>query len=130
MYNDWFNTGDIGYMDRENELHVVSRSDDMVIINSHKLYLNDIAEIIQRETKTSECFVSVLNLNDNQTLCCLYSANFEINREIISKLKLVLLTEEIPRYFVRISSMPRTLNGKIDQNNAKKILINKLQSHF
>ena len=38
LYNGWLNTGDIGYVDDNDELHIVNRIDDVIIINSHKLF--------------------------------------------------------------------------------------------
>lgn len=42
LYNGWLNTGDVGFLDENNELHIVERIDNLINIDSHKIYPSDI----------------------------------------------------------------------------------------
>lgn len=56
-YNGWLNTGDIGYIDLNGGLHITDRIDDMIIINSHKIYPGNIEHEILKISEIQECVV-------------------------------------------------------------------------
>ena len=45
----------MGYFDEHGELHIIGRSDDMIIIGAHKIYPFDIEQQIQAFTDIYEC---------------------------------------------------------------------------
>lgn len=44
LYNNWLNTGDIGFFDEYDELHVINRIDDVINIDAHKIYPSEVEE--------------------------------------------------------------------------------------
>lgn len=113
LYEGWHNTGDVGYIDTYGELHILNRLDDVIIIDSHKVYPSEVEKKIIEQSNVKECAVAKVELNGNEFIGCLYASEKEIDQDIKEKLKSNLLIYEIPRFFLRCDALPRTKNGKI-----------------
>lgn len=122
MYKKWLNTGDLGYFDKYKELHIVNRIDDLMIIDSHKIYPFDIEEEIMKLSDINDCCIIKEQKDDKQFLSCLYVSAYEKECEIREILKKTCLAYEIPKKFKRCGEIPRTLNGKINKTEVRKLL--------
>lgn len=122
IYQDWLNTGDVGYLDENDELHIVDRIDDVIIIDSHKIYPSDIEKQITKNTSISECIVLKLENKGNEFIGCLYAGKNEIENNIKDRLNQVLIFYEIPRFFLKCDTLPHTMNGKISVQDAKDLI--------
>lgn len=118
----WLNTGDVGFIDEFDELHIVDRVDDVIIIDSHKIYPNEVEKQIIAHTPISECVVVKLEFKGNEFVGCLYVSEYNNKDSLKDKLKAILLSYEIPRYFFRCETVPKTMNGKISQLETKILL--------
>ena len=118
----WHNTGDIGYIDSNGELHVVNRVDDVIIIDSHKVYPSEVEKQILEQNAVKECAVVKVECNGNELIGCLYVSEEKIDEVIKNQLKAKLLTYEIPRFFVRCDELPRTKNGKVSMREVQTCL--------
>ena len=127
LYKDWLNTGDIGYIDENEELHVLSRIDSLIIKDAHKIYPFEVEEKIQSLADISECVVTMVTVQDRDKLCCLYSSETEIPKDIVGKLGNFMMKYEIPKVFVRIDKLPKTANGKIAKLAVEEILLRELE---
>ncbi|MBE7057158.1 MAG: acyl--CoA ligase [Ruminococcaceae bacterium] len=121
LYHGWLNSGDVGYIDERDELHIVDRVDDVIVINSHKIYPSDIENQILANLPFNDCAVVPFKNGNRCYIGCLYTTNIEV-KDIRRQLMNVLLPYEIPEVFFRSDFMPRTINGKISKNNIQKIL--------
>lgn len=122
LYRSWLNTGDIGYIDEFRELHVTDRADDVIIIDSHKVYPRDIERLILNNTDVTDCVVSGFTYNGAVTIGCLYVSNIDCTQSIIHKLKETLMYYEIPKRFEKVDVIPHNSRGKTDVAEVKKIL--------
>lgn len=122
LYENWHNTGDVGYIDTNGELHIINRLDDIIIIDSHKVYPSEVEKKIVEQSDVKECAVAKVELNGNEFIGCLYAGEKEIDRDIKEKLKSKLLVYEIPRFFLRCDALPRTKNGKISTREVQACL--------
>lgn len=122
LYEGWHNTGDVGYIDANGELHIINRFDDVIIIDSHKVYPSEVEKKIIEQGCVKECAVAKIELNGNEFIGCLYAGEKEIDRDIKEKLKSKLLVYEIPRFFLRCDAIPRTKNGKISTREVQACL--------
>ena len=121
LYNDWFNTGDIGYMDENGELYVVGRMDDLVNVHGHKVYLCDIEKIIREYESIKDCAVICENDKSNDpVIICFYELydndNFDLDL-VIKHCKKYLSQYEVPKRWTYVESMPKTLNNKISKSD-------------
>lgn len=121
LFNNWYNTGDIGFFDSNSELHIIGRSDDLIIINSHKIYPFEIENLIMRLENVEECGVVKCIKNEQEILVCAYVSPFSnLNlKRILSK---YLIAYEIPKIYIKLDKIPKNKNGKID----RKKLIEKI----
>ncbi len=121
LYNNWLNTGDIGFIDEQDELHVVNRVDDMIICNAHKVYPQDVEKIILEIDGISECVVAKCICDGFETIGCLYASDTDHAVSILRNLKKILMPYEIPRHFFRTDTIPLTIRGKVDKREVEKI---------
>lgn len=123
LYEDWLNTGDIGYFDEYNELHIVDRVDDVIIINSHKIYPADIEKVIREYELIKDCVV--IYGSDENLMICFYelynSENFYVDL-LIKHCKNYLSLYEIPQKWIFLKSISKTYNNKISKNDIKVLL--------
>lgn len=124
LYKSWLNTGDIGFFDNNEELHIIDRLDDVIIIDSHKIYPSEVERKIIDNTPIRECVVVKEEINNNEFIACLYVGDCYDEKIIKEKLKEFLLPYEIPRRFIHCNAIPRTNNGKISKLQIKNIIKN------
>ena len=122
-YKGWLNTGDVGFIDGNDELHIVGRIDDVIIIDSHKVYPSEVEKQVIAHTATTECVVVKLEYKGNEFIGCLYMGDDAIESKIREKLSKVLMPYEIPRCFSKIQTVPRTMNGKVSKKDIQDILL-------
>ena len=124
LYKGWLNTGDIGYIDENGELHIVGRADDLIIINAHKIYPNDVEYAILNNTDVTECVVVgyVSSHTGAMTLGCVYVSQVSLSVNDKKQLGKILLPYEVPKYYLRVEELPKNQNGKILRNEVKKLL--------
>jgi len=127
LYQDWLNAGDIGYLDGYNELHVIGRIDDMIVIGAHKIYPAEVERLIQAAADVYECVVALVDIQGEDVLCCLYASNEEMRADIKNILGTGLMKYEIPKLFVRTGAIPKTRNGKISSKGVKETIKRELE---
>lgn len=112
LYKVYLNTGDIGYIDNNDELHIVDRIDDVIVINSYKIYPSEVEKIVLRHPNVVDCIVFISNTN---SIMCKYTMNMDFNIDVeLSKLcKLNLPLYETPSKFIRVEEIARSINGKL-----------------
>lgn len=125
LYQDWLNTGDIGFWDEFGELHVVGRVDDVIICDAHKIYPSDVEKLILENPSISDCAISRCTVNGLETIGCLYVSNRECTAEIIHRIKDRLAKYEIPKRYLRTEVIPHNSRGKVDRNAVADILSGK-----
>lgn len=126
LFNNWLNTGDTGFFDECGELHIVNRIDDVINIDAHKIYPNEIEETILSLYGINECAVVELENSRNKFLACLYTGDFIAEKDIRAYLMEILPNYEIPQRFVRCHQMPRTMNGKRSKLLVRNELIKRI----
>lgn len=121
LYEKWLNTGDVGFIDKFCELHITDRVDDVLNVNSHKIYPSEIESAILENSNIKECVVIKVELSNREYMCCVYSGEKENLILLKQKLSRFLMLYEIPRYWVRYDVIPSNLNGKYQKYELKKI---------
>lgn len=113
LYNDWFNTGDIGYVDEENNLFITGRVDNMITVGSHNVYPEEVEYLIKTKANVKDCIIcSQKNSVYGNKIICYYVADFDLASELNEYCVANLAPYEIPSEFMRIENIPVTNNGK------------------
>jgi len=113
LYNGWLNTGDIGYIDKNNNLFITGRVDNMITIGSHNVYPEEIETFIMKILEVNDCIIIPMK-NDvhGNKMICFYVANADISHDLKEFYITNLAPYEIPSVFIRIDKIPTTDNGK------------------
>lgn len=121
--DEWLNTGDIGYLDKNQELYVLGRGDDVIITAAHNVYPNEIEQYINEIKEIKNSFV--IGIDDillGKKVICLYEANENNMDKIIRNYcKKKLASYEIPKEFYKVDALPYTVNGKKNRCEAIKL---------
>ena len=127
LYLGWLNTGDVGFFDINGELHIVDRTDDVIIIDSHKIYPQSIVNDILQINGILDCAVFPIETTCNKertTIICFYlSGSMNNLSETIRRTLLETHPKyEVPDEFICVSN--------IERNSSGKILKSKLIEHY
>lgn len=122
LCKNWHNTGDIGYIDCYGELHIVGRMDEVIAIDSHKIYPEEVEEVFLRFPTIKDCLVFKCDIASQSHLCCLVVGD-ECNVDVIKiKAREFLMHYEMPKYIFKCAELPCNSNGKKSAIKAQQIL--------
>lgn len=123
----WYNTGDVGYIDTNGELYITGRLDDVIIIDSHKIYPSEVEKQIVALSDIKECVVVKAECNDREFIGCLYISEYTISQNIKNTLESKLSVYEIPKLFLKCEFLPKNKNGKILRRAAVDVIQKELK---
>jgi fatty-acyl-CoA synthase len=114
----WLHTGDLGHVDEDGFLYVVSRSKDMYISGGLNVYPAEVEVVLLGNPKVAE--VAIMGVPDEKwgevgkAIVVLRPGEEASSEEMISFLKERLANYKIPRYVeFRSDPLPKTVSGKI-----------------
>ena len=104
VYDGWFNSGDIGYQDKDGYVYVTGRSKNVIVTqNGKNIYPEEIELLLSKIPEIAECMV--------------YGKEVEGEKELIISVKVIPNNEEIER-----------LHGKdLKEEEIHKIIWNKIK---
>ena len=132
---NWFRTGDLGFMDDEENLYVYDRIDNMIIVNGENVYPAEVENLVPLLDGVHLAILSSLpHPISGQELVLIYEgikANADIQRQWCRILEKHIASYKIPKKFIHISALklekiPTANNGKI----LRKQLNNKLHELY
>ena len=115
LYNRWFNTGDLGYIDQKGNLYITGRSDNAVLVGSHIVYLEDVEKTILQMDGVQDCVVlSKSHEVHGNVLVCYYEGSPEVfsNENIRNHCIKNMASYEVPYKFIKMKKLLTNLNGK------------------
>lgn len=122
-----FKTGDLMSMDENGLLEYHGRNDHMVNLNGMRIELAEVEIVLLEDQTITETVCTLDNIRGADHLVCYYACNdsVEDEKEFVSSTK-ERLAEKLPDYmiptiFVKMDSLPRNLNGKIDRNSLPEV---------
>ena len=130
----YLRTGDLGFIDN-NELYIVERLKDLIVIRGKNFIPNDIEQAIMKtdpRLHVSNVAFSYLDKSDEQLIvaCEVEKKHLKHQQELINKIKETIVSEfDISPKEVLIlekDSLPKTVSGKIQRQRYKKTYIENL----
>jgi long-chain acyl-CoA synthetase len=116
FHNEWFRTGDIGFMDADGFFKIVDRKKDMIKVSGFNVFPNEIENVLASNPKVLE--VAAIGVADQKS--------GEVIKVFIVKKDQSLTEEElkefchknmtnykVPKYFVFRTELPKSNVGKI-----------------
>ncbi|MFV8830280.1 class I adenylate-forming enzyme family protein [Alkalihalobacterium sp. APHAB7] len=128
IYEGWYYTGDLGFIDDEGDLNIVGRIDDMIISGGEKIYPELIEKVLVEHPKVNE--VIIIGEEDERwgQIVVAYivpndcSISFqELDR--FCKYHNQLSSYQRPRKYVLLDHIPKSPTGKVLRKKLKENII-------
>lgn len=136
FYNEWFLTGDLGYMDEEGYFYIVDRKKDMIIAGGYNIYPREVEEVLYEHEAIQECVVvGVPDPYRGETVkayIVLKQGKKTTEEELNKFCREKLAAYKVPRIYEFRDSLPKTAVGKILRRtliDEEKSKISKLQEN-
>lgn len=111
-----YRTGDLARLLPNGDIEFIGRIDNQIKLRSFRIELSEIESLVLENDSIIEAFSQVRGDEEDSKYICLYftaKTNIdieELRKDLLKKLPNYM----IPTYFVQLSKMPLTSNGKID----------------
>lgn len=118
-----FLTGDLGYFDKKNYLHIVGRKDNTIKISGYRVDTLEVENLVNLNFKINNSCLVKIDIFNNSILCLFVETNKKINTtKILKFLKEKIPTYSIPKRIISIKKFPLNQNNKVDKNKIKLLL--------
>ncbi|MDG5786932.1 long-chain-fatty-acid--CoA ligase [Evansella sp. AB-P1] len=115
--DDWFLTGDMGYMDEDGFFYIVDRKKDMIIAGGFNIYPREIEEILYEHEDIQEaCVIGVPDPYRGETVKAFIvpKEGRDLSEEKIEEFcREHLASFKIPRLYEFREELPKTMVGKV-----------------
>ena len=125
LRNNWFHTGDAGYLDEEGFLYLVDRVKDMIITGGENVYSAEVENVLLSHPDVEEC--AVIGIPDDKwgeavhALIRCKSGRSATADALRTHCRNVLAGYKTPKSFeFRTDPLPRTAMGKVCKADLKK----------
>lgn len=119
-----YRSGDIACYRGDGEIEYIGRNDFQVKLHGQRIELEEITTALKEIEGIRTAITMLQTVNTYSVICSYYVSEHEINPEIIKAiLSKKLPYYMIPSYFVHLTNMPLTANGKVDRKALPEIQI-------
>lgn len=117
FHEEWFLTGDLGYMDEQGFFYVVDRKKDMIIAGGFNIYPREVEEVLYEHEAIQECVVAgIPDPYRGETVkayIVLKEGHTIKEDELNAFCRQQLAAYKVPRHFEFRKELPKTAVGKI-----------------
>jgi long-chain acyl-CoA synthetase len=128
FWGGWLRSGDIGAFDEDGYLYIIDRIKDMIITGGETVYPREIEEVLYKRPEVGEC--SVIGLPDDEygervTACIVLRQQDQSldAGEVKSFLKGHLAPFKVPKQFIILDALPKSVTGKILKRKLKDQIV-------
>jgi acyl-CoA synthetase (AMP-forming)/AMP-acid ligase II len=121
LRNGWFHTGDIGYRDKRNFLHVVDRRNDMIISGGENIYPREIEAALGEHPAMPDA--AIIGLPDpkwGEVVSCVLRDDAPDEQDLEAWLRERIAGYKVPRRWFRLPELPRNATGKVLKAQLRK----------
>ena len=117
MQDGWFYSGDVGFLNKENQLFIVDRIKDMIIVKGENVYPSEVENVILALPYVEE--VAVYGIIDEMQeeivkARIVLKPNVGIQEELITQhCRKNLANFKVPQQFSFVESLPKSPSGKL-----------------
>ncbi|WP_091019655.1 MULTISPECIES: non-ribosomal peptide synthetase [Paenibacillus] len=110
-----YRTGDLCRLREDGQMEYLGRMDDQVKIRGYRIELGEVKAAFLKIKGVRDVAVSVKKDQQSRQLCTHYVSEAYVTRRMIRDTLASLLPEYmVPTHLIKVSSIPLTINGKID----------------
>jgi malonyl-CoA/methylmalonyl-CoA synthetase len=118
--DNYFNTGDKGFVDKDGYLSIVGRTKDMIISGGLNVYPKEVESLIDSFDEVEESAVIGLadkDLGESVTAIIVLNPHFHLGEDdIIFRLKKDIAGFKVPKKVIFVDDLPRNAMGKVQKN--------------
>jgi long-chain acyl-CoA synthetase len=122
--NDWYHTGDLGYVDKDGYFYIVDRIKDLIIVGGLNVYAREVEEILYQYPAVVACAVvgeyDTLRGEVVHAFVEIKEHKNSIEQDIIKFTREKLADYKCPRKVTVLDQLPRSLTGKILKRTLKE----------
>jgi long-chain acyl-CoA synthetase len=124
LKNDWYHTGDLGYVDGDGYFYIVDRIKDLIIVGGLNVYAREVEEILYQYPAILACAVvgeyDTLRGEVVHAFVEVKEKRDSIEKDIIKFTREKLVDYKCPRKVTVLEQLPRSLTGKILKRTLKE----------
>ncbi len=126
----WLRTGDIGFIDEENRLHITGRLKEMIIRGGENISPFEIENVLMDEPELAEVkAVAVPDEHYGEEICACVVMKDGAKADAVKLRELVrgrLAYFKVPKYILQMDALPKTSSGKVSLSALKDAARTKL----
>lgn len=114
-----YKTGDLGVFTSSGNIEFIKRKDEQVMIEGRRVESGEVENCLYKLNEISNAFVLPLTDSDGYSYLCAYitlTTDIKISK-IKNHLEKYLPNFMVPEFFIKLKTIPLTLNGKVDKKS-------------
>ena len=117
----YYDTGDLSFIDSNEDIFIVGRSDDSLKVDGYRVNLSDIDSNIQKLGYIDECTtIAIEDKVKENILVAFLKTNHGIEKdEVFADLKSIMASYQIPKRLIFLDDFPLNGSGKICKKTLK-----------
>lgn len=126
LKDNWFYTGDIGFIDKQKRIFLSGRTDEMFVFNSMNIYPQDIEAQICKFPGIADAAVlpKRSSMHGNIPIALIVIAsNLKPNLPELKKFVKKRIGLRTPRQFIIVDEIPRNASGKVSRQHALSLSV-------
>jgi O-succinylbenzoic acid--CoA ligase len=128
LEDNWFNTGDIGYLDNAGYLYVLNRRHDLIISGGENIYPPEIESVLLKHPHIQDaCIVGITDQEWGEIVAAvLQVSDRSINLDSVREFCIGegLARYKLPKRIYIVDSMPTTASGKVSRQLIRDLITN------
>ncbi|MGE7217399.1 class I adenylate-forming enzyme family protein [Priestia koreensis] len=116
LSNNYYRTGDIGYLNQEGKLYIKGRKTDVVDVAGKKVDPHEVENVLRELNGVTDvvAFGAKVSEKDSQILAVALITDGSVTRkDVVNHVKKTLVSYKIPQIVKFVDSIPRNNNGKV-----------------
>lgn len=126
LCDGWYHSGDIGHLDAEGYLYVVTRKSDMIISGGENIYPAEIENILMEHAAIGEaCVVGCPDARWGEAVVAavVLKPHARLNAaDVLALLEGRIARYKLPRAVRFMDNLPRTALGKVQREELRAVL--------
>ncbi|RMD81491.1 MAG: o-succinylbenzoate--CoA ligase [Chloroflexi bacterium] len=123
--DEWFHTGDMGYLDADGYLYVVDRRSDLIIAGGENIYPAEVEAVLLSHPAVAES--GVVGVPDpewgQRPVAAVVVRQPVTSEELMMHCRARLAGYKVPRTIVFVDELPRTAAGKLRRHQLREWLL-------
>jgi len=119
--NIYYDTGDLSFVDSNENIFIVGRSDDSLKVDGYRVNLSDIDSNIQKLVYINECAtIAIADKIKENIMIAFVKVSQEIKKDkMFADLKQIMASYQIPKHLIFVDDYPLNNSGKICKKTLK-----------